>query len=221
MVFTDRAQAGRVLAERLTHLRDRKPVVVGITNGGVVTARAVAAGLDAPLDVVVARKLAVPGKPAATMGAVAEHGVSISKHEAIRRITLAQLIDVGHRERALVPGTAETYRRERPALDLTGQIAILVDDGIVTGSTVRAAIRVLRIRGAGWIVLGVPVAPRAILDDLARTVDQVICLKAVRWMRGLHQSCLRFPHLEPDAVVELLREQPPGHHYRLVSRKAS
>lgn len=209
MVYRDRADAGRVLASWLTSLAGHDPVVVGIARGGVVVASEVAAALDAPLDVLVVRKLVVRVQPEdaeIAIGAAAEGGVTATLHDVMRkhRVTAETLAAAAHREHAAVTRQAATYRRARPAVDLAGRTVVLTDDGAVSGATVRAAIRVLRARRVARIVLAVPVAPATVIDELARTVNQVVCPRALRWLptvRGWYAQC---PVVPDSEVVALL-----------------
>ncbi|MFE0464952.1 phosphoribosyltransferase, partial [Kitasatospora sp. NPDC058965] len=150
MDFADRVTAGRQLARRLRHLADRQPVVLGLPRGGVPVAAEVARALDAPLDVVLVRKLGVPTQPELGLGAVGEGGVRVVNPEVLHatRVTEEQLARVTERETAELARRALRYRggRARPAL--AGRTAVVVDDGIATGSTARAACLVVRQLGA-------------------------------------------------------------------------
>ena len=162
MLFTDRADAGRQLAARLGHLRGEPVVVLGLPRGGVPVALEVAQALGAPLDVIVVRKLGVPFQPELGMGAVGEDGVRVINREVIQaaRVPAEELAAVQAREQANVDARAARYRARRPREPLAGRTAVVVDDGIATGSTARAACQVARAHGAARVVLAVPVAPR-------------------------------------------------------------
>ena len=161
MVFADRVDAGRRLAARLGHLRGEPVVVLGLPRGGVPVAFEVAAALGAPLDVIVVRKLGVPFQPELGMGAIGEDGARIINDEIVRLagVTDRQLAEVESRERAELERRALRFRGDRPRVPLEGRIAVVVDDGIATGSTARAACQVARAHGAARVVLAVPVAP--------------------------------------------------------------
>src|SRR5713226_5068289 len=159
MPFRDRREAGQRLAELLASLRALSPLVLGLPRGGVPVAFEVARTLDAPLDILVVRKLGVPFQPELGMGAVGEDGVRVLNAEVVREagVTDAQLAAIEARERAEVDQRAARLRGGRPAIPLTGRTVIIVDDGLATGATARAAIRVARARGAAQVVLAVPV----------------------------------------------------------------
>ncbi|WP_436773138.1 phosphoribosyltransferase, partial [Yinghuangia sp. YIM S09857] len=141
MIFSDRREAGRELAARLEHLRDEDVVVLGLPRGGVPVAAEVAEELDAPLDVCLVRKLGVPFEPELAMGAVGEDGVMVVADEVVRsmRITEEELRAVRERELGVLEERARRYRGDRTRTDVRGRTVVVVDDGIATGSTARAA----------------------------------------------------------------------------------
>ncbi len=177
MRFLDRADAGRVLAARLTHLRDARPVVVGLPRGGVPVAAEIAAVLGAELDIVLVRKIGAPDRPELAVGAVGEDGVTVRNDVVLREMGLswADLREQVERERGEVRRRAVSLRPGGPRPTLRDRTVIVVDDGIATGATVVAALRVLRGLGAGRIVLAVPVAPAESLAALAPLADEIVC----------------------------------------------
>ena len=179
MLFADRIDAGHRLAERLGHLRDADPVVLALPRGGVPVAYQVAEALDAPLDVIVVRKLGVPFQPELGMGAIGEDGVRIVNPEVVRaaRVTDDEIAAVERRERAELERRARRFRGDRPRVPLEGRTAIVVDDGIATGSTARAACQVARAHGAARVVLAVPVAPPGWTDRLGDDADDLVCIE--------------------------------------------
>lgn len=177
-LFTDRRHAGRILASKLGYYAGRPDVIVlGLPRGGVPVGFEVARALGAPLDVLVVRKLGVPGHEELAMGAVASGALCILhvellaplgiSHEDVVRIVRKERLEVGRRERA--------YRGERPPLDVTGCTVVLVDDGLATGSSMRAAIQSVRKQAPARIVLAVPVAAPETCRDLSAEVDEVVC----------------------------------------------
>lgn len=175
--FHDRHDAGRRLAVLLERFRDSRPVVLGIPRGGVPVAAEVARALGAPLDVVVARKLGAPSNPEYGIGAVAEGGACVLSQRAIVQLSispeeLARLLAGAERELAQL---THRLRNGRPALPVAGRTAILIDDGLATGRTARAAALSLRRRGAERVVLAVPVAAAASAAELSQSVDEVVC----------------------------------------------
>ncbi len=152
------------------HLRDEVPIVLGLPRGGVPVAFEVAQALDAPLDVLIVRKLGVPHQPELGMGAVGEDGVRVLNPEVIRGsgVTDEDIAQVEARERIAVEQRARLFRGARPDVSLAGRTAIIVDDGLATGGTARAAIQVARVHGADRVVLAVPVAPPDTIDALQK-----------------------------------------------------
>lgn len=178
MLFRDRRDAGRELAKRLGRYRGWGDVLVlGLPRGGIPVAYEVARGLGAPLDVFVVRKLGVPGHEELAMGAIASGGVRVLNDsvvdmlgvppETIERVARAEAEELARRERR--------YRGERPPPDVEGRTVILVDDGLATGSTMRAAIAALGRMGAAGIVVAVPVAAAETCAEIGREVDAIVC----------------------------------------------
>jgi putative phosphoribosyl transferase len=178
-VFADRADAGQRLAERLVHLQGQDLVVLGLPRGGVPVAFEVAAALHAPLDVIVVRKLGVPGRPELAMGAIGEDGVRVLNDEVLQHagIRPAELGEVERREQLQLRSRVERFRTGHPRTDLAGRVAVIVDDGLATGATARAACLVARRLGATRVVLAVPVAP-ADARDAVPEADEVVCALA-------------------------------------------
>lgn len=176
--FIDRADAGRCLTPLLEHLRKQNVIVLGLPRGGVPVAYEVAHTLGAPLDVLNVRKLGVPWHEELAMGAVATGGVRVLNDEVIRAagITPAAIAEATDIKRAELEVRERVYRGSRPAPDLRGRTVLLVDDGIATGATVRAAIAVVRAQKPARIVLAVPVAQASICSELSHEVDEFICV---------------------------------------------
>ena len=176
--FKDRTDAGRQLAALLTHLRGQDLLVLGLPRGGLPVAYEVAYALHAPMDVLNVRKLGVPWQEELAMGAIATGGVRVLNNqvimaggitkEALEEATAFQQLELDRRERL--------YRSGRPAPDLRGKTVILVDDGIATGATVRAAIAVVRAQKPGRLVLAVPVAQESTANEMEQEVDEFICV---------------------------------------------
>ena len=178
--FRDRAEAGQALATKLGTYAGRSDVLVlGLPRGGVPVAFEVARALGAPLDVFLVRKLGVPGHEELAMGAIATGGVRVLSpqivqtlmipDEAIQATTAAELRELQRRE--------QEYRGDRPPPDVRGRTVILVDDGLATGSTMRAAVAALRQQGPARIVVAVPVAAPEVCEELREEVDEVVCAR--------------------------------------------
>ncbi|WP_405091759.1 phosphoribosyltransferase family protein [Micromonospora sp. NBC_01392] len=173
--YRDRTEAGRDLAERLTDLADRPDVVVlALVRGGVPVARVIADRLHAPLDVLVVRKLGVPWAPEVAFGALGPGGVQVLNDMVAGRISENDRAQVRRREQAELDRREQRYRAGRPPLDLTGRTALIVDDGLATGATARAAVQVARQLGAARVVVAVPVGSPPAYELLAATADTVV-----------------------------------------------
>jgi len=177
MLFVDRADAGRHLARLVRHLHGTDVAVLGLPRGGVPVAFEVARELRAPLDVIVVRKLGVPFQPEYGFGAIGEGGVRITDNSVVRqaRLTPQEIAEVEARERTRLGRRVSQLRGDRPAVPLAGRTVIVVDDGIATGSTARAACLVARARGARRVILAVPVGSVEGVASLRRDADEVIC----------------------------------------------
>jgi putative phosphoribosyl transferase len=200
------------LAEELMDLVDDDVVVLGLPRGGVPVAFEVARKLGAPLDVIVVRKLGVPFQPELGMGAIGEDGVCIVNREVLcgARIGEGELIAVERRERAELERLVHRFRGDRPRVSLVGRVAVLVDDGIATGSTARAACQVARAQGAARVVLAVPVAPSSSIATLADFADEVVCLEAPQYFHAVGEWYDDFSQTSDKRVVDLLELAAAG-----------
>jgi putative phosphoribosyl transferase len=205
MLFADRSDAGRQLAQALEHLRGRDLVVLGLPRGGVPVAYEVATALDAPLDVVVIRKLGAPFNSEFAIGAIGE-GVRVVDEAALRQLGVSenQLIEVESREQAELERRILRFRGPTERIDLAGRVAVIVDDGIATGSTALAACRVVRALGASEIVLAVPVAPPDWTDRFGDAADEYVCLQTPRGFFAVGQWYADFAQTTDDEVIALL-----------------
>lgn len=207
MIFPNRTEAGRRLALLLHEYANRKNVIVlGIPRGGVPVAFEVARTLRAPLDVLVLRKLGVPGHEELGFGAIASGGIRALNSEIVEalRISPRDIELVTEREAKELKRREHAYRGRRPALDLKGRTVILVDDGIATGSGMLAAINALRQMKPAQIVVAVPVAPASTCDHLRGEVDELICLATPEPFYGVGQFYYDFSQVSDEEVNELL-----------------
>lgn len=204
-VFEDRIDAGRQLGRRLSDLRGKDVVVLGVPRGGVPVAFEVAAALDAPLDVIVVRKLGLPYQPELAMGAIGEDGARVLEEHVLAqaRVGDQELAAVEDHERAVLANRVARFRKGRARQDLTGRIAVIVDDGIATGSTGRVACRIARKLGAARVILAVPVAPADTLAILSEP-DEVVCLATPREFSAVGYHYRDFSPTEDDEVIQLL-----------------
>jgi predicted phosphoribosyltransferase len=178
VLFRDRHDAGRQLATRLTHYADRPDVLVlALPRGGVPVGYEVAAALRAPFDVFLVRKLGVPGQEELAMGAIASGGIRVLNDSVVRLLGLseADIARVEVEERRELDRREGEYRAGRPPLDVAGKVVILVDDGLATGSSMRAAVRALRRLDPARLVVAVPVGARETCEELESEVDEAVC----------------------------------------------
>ncbi|MFJ8748486.1 phosphoribosyltransferase family protein [Streptomyces sp. NPDC102441] len=212
MLFTDRTDAGRQLAAALRHLERRDPVVLGLPRGGVPVAYEVAQALGAPLDVIVVRKLGVPYHPELGFGAIGEGGVKVISDEIVRHAGVREkdLEAVEHAEEAELLRRAHAYREGRPRLPLKGRAVVVVDDGVATGATARAACRVVRAQGAAHVVLAVPVASPDVAARLREDVDEIVCLSTPDLFSAVGEWYRDFSQTSDEEVVSLLARASGG-----------
>ncbi|MEW1547764.1 phosphoribosyltransferase family protein [Streptomyces tsukubensis] len=204
--YTDRRDAGRRLAERLGRFAGRPPVVLGLPRGGVPVAAEVAEALRAPLDVCLVRKLGVPFQPELGMGAVGEDGVRVVNDRVVRMggVRDDELAAVEAYERSVLEERARLYRGERAPEPLTGRTVVVVDDGVATGSTARAACRIARARGAARLVLAVPVAPADWTELLGDEADELVCPLTPPGFSAVGQFYTDFAQTADAEVVDCL-----------------
>lgn len=209
MLFRDRREAGAQLSAALYAYRDRRPHILAIPRGGVVVGYEVAVALHAPLDVVVPRKLRAPGNPELAIGAVAHDG-SVYLDEALAaalRVTDDYLRAEIAEQSVEIQRRMLLFRGDRPPPDLSGMVAIVVDDGIATGSTMIAALRAVRAMHPAWLVVAIPVAPTDGAHRLQAEADDVICLHRPPVFYAVGQFYENFAQTTDDEVIVLLRQR--------------
>jgi putative phosphoribosyl transferase len=210
-VFSDRREAGRLLAARLKALAPEHPVVLALPRGGVPVAYEIAVALNAPLDVLLVRKLGAPGYEEFAIGAVmdGEHPHTVLNAEAIAELQVppAYVAQECDRQLAEIERRRALYRGDQRPVSLLGRTAILVDDGIATGSTVRVALQGLAKSGAARVILAVPVAPPDTLSALADEADEIVCLQAPADFRAVGQFYEDFSQTSDEEVIALLAER--------------
>lgn len=211
--FLNRSDAGRRLAAHLTHLVREDPIVLAVPRGGVPVAAEVAEELGLPLDVIIVRKLGLPYQPELAMGAVGEDGVRVLEEDVIRaaRVNTHELAEVERRERGEVDARARRFRAGRGSVPMADRVVIIVDDGIATGSTMRAACEVARAGGARKVVVAVPVAAADSLAQVGQSADEVVCLASPAPFRSVGQWYSEFDQVPDDDVVRMLHAaRAPG-----------
>jgi putative phosphoribosyl transferase len=207
-MFQDREEAARLLAEKLKDRKFHDPLVLAIPRGGVVTGAILARELGAELDVVLSRKLRAPWQRELAVGAIAEDGrVFLSRHAAeIPGLTDEYLAEERKDELSEITRRRKLFRAVRPPASIHGRSVIVTDDGIATGSTMIAALGIIRAQGPWEVIIAVPVAPPQQLKELRRWGDEVICLLSPEEFMAISRFYERFPQVEDERVVELLRE---------------
>lgn len=216
--FEDRADAGRQLAQALSRYSGRPDALVfALPRGGVPVGFEVAAALDLPLDVFVVRKLGVPGQEELAMGAIASGGVEVLNDDVVDSLRIPDPVirSVARRERAELERREREYRGSHPAPDPRGQTVILVDDGLATGSSMRAAVAALRLQRAARIVVAVPVAAADTCIRLLPEVDELVCLKTPAYFGAVGEWYLDFSQTSDREVCDLLSRAAREHAGRV------
>lgn len=212
--FPDRAAAGRALATRLDHLAGRdRLVVLGLPRGGVPVALEVAAHLGAPLDVFVVRKLGVPGQEELAMGAIASGGLRVVNRQVVDHLGIPpeEIEAVARRELEVLREREQAYRGDQAPLELEGASVVLVDDGLATGASMRAAAAAVRRRHPAWVVVAVPVAAPETCEAIKGDADEVVCVLTPAALHAVGLWYEDFSQVGDEEVAELLRRAPrPG-----------
>jgi putative phosphoribosyl transferase len=207
ILYRDRLEAGRILATKLTAYADRKDVVVlALPRGGVPVAFEVAKALQAPLDVFVVRKLGVPGHEELAMGAIATGGMYVVNEHVVRMLAIPDSVieEVAEREQKELERREQLYRDDLPPPDVRDRTIILVDDGLATGSTMRAAVAALRKQHPAHIVVAVPVAAPVVRDEFKAEVDEIVCASTPEPFFGVGYWYEDFSQTSDEEVHDLL-----------------
>jgi putative phosphoribosyl transferase len=208
MKFADRESAGRQLATKLAHLKERRPVVLALPRGGVAVGFEIAKVLGAPLDIMLVRKIGVPWQPELALGAVTDGATP----ETFIDEDLAKALDIPEsyvqeetaRQLAEIERRRKIYCADRPPIEVTGRTAIVVDDGIATGATMRVALRAVRRRNPAHLVLAVPVAPPETLAEFRNEADEAICLETPAMLGAIGFYYRDFHQMSDEEVTDLL-----------------
>ena len=212
MSFKDRSEAGRKLAKALAAYKDQHPVILALPRGGVPVAAEVAAALHAPLDLILVRKIGVPIQPELAMGAVVDGGAPL----IVRNEDVIQVADIDEAEFNAICDSElveierwrQRYLGSRERVDVGGRTAIVIDDGIATGATTRAALRATHMRNSKKLVLAVPVAPTDSLAALRSDADEVICLEDHEFFGAIGFYYRNFNQIADEDVIEMLKRFP-------------
>jgi predicted phosphoribosyltransferase len=214
MPFADRQDAGRRLVKALERYRHQAPVILALPRGGVPVAAEIAEAFSAPLDLVLVRKIGVPEQPELAMGAVVDgdEPLTVRNEDVIRltRTSDAAFARVRERELAEIARRRQRYLGDRPHPGVLGRVAIVVDDGVATGATTRAALRAVRQLGPKRLVLAVPVAPTSTIAELRDEADDIVCLEDHEPFGAIGAFYADFSQVGDDAVKRILARFPPG-----------
>jgi len=205
--FKNREEAAKRLAKELTEYREKNPVVLAIPRGGVVVAYEVAKALNAPLDLIIPRKIGAPGNPELAIGAVTEDGTTILNQHLVAELGISkEYIELEKEEQIQeIRRRIRVYREDAPPQSLEGKTIILVDDGIATGATMKAAIHSIRKQRPSAIVVATPVGPPDTVEELRREVDRLVCLIVFEPFFAIGQFYEDFSQVNDDEVIRLLR----------------
>jgi predicted phosphoribosyltransferase len=212
MPFRDRADAGRRLAEALARYKDQHPIVLALPRGGVPVAAEVARILDAPVDLILVRKIGVPYQPELAMGAVVDGPEPlVVRNEDIIKIAGVSETEFGRirdRELAEIQRRRSRYLGDRPHPEFDGQVVIVIDDGVATGATTRAALRAVRARNPKRLILAVPVAPTDSLQELSDEADEIVCLEDYESFMAIGVYYSDFRQVSDEEVTDILARFP-------------
>ena len=212
MPFSNRTEAGRKLAEALAFYKGQHPVILALPRGGAPVAAEIAAALEAPLDLVLVRKIGVPFQPELAMGAVidGQEPLVVRNEQVIRmaEINQSEFDAIRDRELEEIERRRKLYLGNRPHPELKGQTVIIVDDGIATGATIRVALRAIRMRKPRKLILAVPVAPTQSLDELRTEADEIVCLEDYEDFGAIGLYYSDFRQISDAEVIKLLEQHP-------------
>jgi len=212
MPFSNRTEAGRELAKALAFYKEQHPVILALPRGGAPVAAEIAAALEAPLDLVLVRKIGVPFQPELAMGAVidGQEPLVVRNEQVIRmaEINESEFDAIRDRELEEIERRRKLYLGNRPHPEVTGQTVIIVDDGIATGATIRVALRAIRMRKPRKLILAVPVAPTQSLDELRTEADEIVCLEDYDDFGAIGLYYSDFRQISDAEVIKLLALHP-------------
>ena len=206
--FVDRVDAGKRLASALKGFSGKHGVVLAIPRGGVVVGYVIAKALNLPLDVIIPRKIGAPNNPELAIGAVAEDGTAILDDNLIKYLGVSReyIKEETERQKQEIERRLKLYRQDMSYPDLKGLDVIVVDDGIATGSTMKAALASVKNRGAASITVAVPVGPPSTIEELNEMADRVVCLYTPQYFQAIGEFFTDFSQTSDEEVIKLLKE---------------
>ncbi|MGB9659810.1 MAG: phosphoribosyltransferase [Nitrososphaerales archaeon] len=207
-MFKDRTEAGKILAKALSEYKDKNTIVLAIPRGGVIVAYEVAKALNAPLDLIIPRKIGAPNQPELAIGAVTEDGTTILNQDIVQylRVPDDYIKTEVKRQIEEIKRRIQRYLGDKPRLSIEGKVAILIDDGVATGATTRAAIASIRKRKPALIVLAMPVGPPDTVKELREDADKVICLMTPEPFFAIGQFYENFEQTSDEEVIQILNK---------------
>ena len=205
--FNDRVEAGKKLAKALEDFKGKNAIILAIPRGGVVVGFEIASELELPLDVIIPRKVGAPNNPELAIGAIAEDGTIILDNSLVTYLGVSEsfIREESARQREEIKRRLKVYRPNEPSPNVKGLDVILVDDGIATGSTMKAALASVKNQGAKTVTVAVPVGPPSTIEELKEQADKVICLKTPEFFQAIGRFYLDFNQTSDEEVIELLR----------------
>jgi putative phosphoribosyl transferase len=206
-LFADRVDAGRRLASALKALVGKDAIILAIPRGGVVVGYEIAKTLDLPLDVIIPRKIGAPGNPELAIGAITEDGTVLIDDRLVERLQVSEgyIEKESETQKLEIQRRLKLYRGDIPYPILKNRDVILVDDGIATGSTMKAALASVRKRGAKTVVIAIPVGPPSTIRELEKEADRVVCLHTPEFFYAIGQFYENFTQTQDDEVTRLLK----------------
>jgi len=206
--FSDRAEAGKQLASALSNFADKNAIVLAIPRGGVVVGYEISKPLRLPLDVIIPRKIGAPDNPELAIGAMTEDGTIILDKSLVSYLGVSEgyIKAESERQKHEINRRLKMYRQNEPYPNLKGKDVIIVDDGIATGSTMKAALASVKNRGAKSVTIAVPVGPPSTIEDLKRQADSVVCLNMPEYFGAIGQFYGDFNQTTDEEVIELLKQ---------------
>jgi putative phosphoribosyl transferase len=206
MIFKDRKEAGQRLAGALKDLKGKNVLILAIPRGGVPVAKEVASELNAELDVIITRKVGAPNNPEYAIGSVTQKGFLLTDKEFAKSLGISEkyLLEESKRQAEMIRDRLKRFRGDRPYPSMQNRIVVIVDDGIATGYTVRAAARFVKMKKPSELILAVPVAPADTIEELRKEVDRVVCLSTPEPFYAIGEFYADFDQVEDEEVKEIL-----------------